>query len=263
MNKIWLSIIIMSLTLLIFTSPEKALPAMMDASANAVNLSIKLLAIYALWLGIIEIVKVTKLGEKLANLLSPLIDFLFGKIDNKAKEYISLNMSFNMLGVGNAATPTALKAIQKLNGNAEIATTASIMLLVLNATSLQIIPTTIIGMKTASLSVNPTNIILPTLIASLLGTILAVILVKICSKFHNNKTQNKSINPLNYYKKIDSISDKSKAINSNAQISINTNVQALNDEALKDKSLKKKLLSFTGRLPFFNNFSNGGINNER
>jgi len=253
MNKIWLAIIIMSLTLLIFTSPEKALPAMMDASASAVNLSLKLLAVYALWLGIIEIVKTTRLSEKLANLLSPIIDFLFGKIDNKAKEYISLNMSFNMLGVGNASTPTALKAIERLDDKSGIATSASIMLLVLNATSLQILPTTIIGMKTASLSSNPTDIILPTLLASSLGTIIAVILVKICAKFYNKK-RNKinNINPVNIYKNVEKI-DKNLFLDKQKNTTKNV-VQALNVD-MKNKMPVNRLDFFAGRWTFLRNIN--------
>lgn len=190
MNKIWVAIIVSSLTLLLFTKPENAIPTMINSATNAVNLSIKLLAVYSIWLGMIEIVIETRLSEKLSRLLSPITGLIFGKIDNKAKEYISMNISFNMLGVGNAATPTALKAMKILNGNSETATTASIMLLVINATSLQILPTTIIGMKTASLSNNPTNLILPTLIVSTISTILAVILVKIFSKAQAHKCKN-------------------------------------------------------------------------
>ena len=187
MNKIWMTIIILSLTLLLFVAPENVLPTMMKSATNAVELSLKLLAVYAIWLGVIEIVKETRLSEKLASLLSPIIDFLFGKIDNKAKEYISMNMSFNMLGVGNASTPTALKAIERLDDKSGVATTACIMLLVLNATSLQLIPTTIIGMKTASLSTNPTNIILPSLLSSAVSTIIGIVLVKIFAKIHDKK----------------------------------------------------------------------------
>ena len=180
MNKIWLGILIMSLTLLTFTHPEQVLISMMNSSSKAVSLSIKLLGVYAVWLGIIEIVKETKLSQKLSTFLSPIIDAIFGKIDDKAKEYISMNLSFNMLGVGNAATPTALKATKILDDNSGNATFPAIMLLVLNATSLQILPTTILGIKTASMSINPSSIILPTLLASTISTLLGIFLVKIC-----------------------------------------------------------------------------------
>ena len=184
MSKLWVGIMIISLVLLVFTSPENALSAMMAASTNAVSLSIKLIAVYAVWLGLIEIVKETKLSEKLASLLSPIIDFIFGKLPKDAKQYIAMNMSFNMLGVGNAATPTAIKAMQLLGDKSTRATTAMLMLLVINATSIQLIPTTIIGMRAASSAIDPSNIILPTLIASAISTIVGILLVKICSRFH-------------------------------------------------------------------------------
>ena len=96
MDKVWLVIMIMSLCFLLFSNPESVLTTMMSASGLAVNLSIKLLAIYAVWLGLIEVVRETKLSEKLSTLLSPIIDFLFGKVSNPATTYIAMNMSFNI-----------------------------------------------------------------------------------------------------------------------------------------------------------------------
>lgn len=187
MDKIWLAIMILSLVFLIFTSPETALTSMITASGTAVNLAVKLLAVYAVWLGLIEIVKETQLSKKLSNLLSPLIDFLFGKVDNKAKDYIAMNMSFNMLGVGNAATPTGIKAFNALEDGSDKITTAMVMLLVINTTSIQLLPTTIIGMRVTAGSVNASDIIMPSLIATIISTAVGVILVKLI--YRNKKTK--------------------------------------------------------------------------
>ena len=187
MDKIWLAIMILSLVFLIFTSPETALTSMITASGTAVNLAVKLLAVYAVWLGLIEIVKETQLSKKLSSLLSPLIDFLFGKVDNKAKDYIAMNMSFNMLGVGNAATPTGIKAFNALEDGSDKITAAMVMLLVINTTSIQLLPTTIIGMRVTAGSVNASDIIMPSLIATIISTAVGVILVKLI--YRNKKTK--------------------------------------------------------------------------
>lgn len=179
MDKIWLVIMILSLCFLLFSDPEKALTTMIGASGSAVNLSVKLLAVYAVWLGLIEIVKQTRLSEKISALLSPLLDFLFGKIENRAKEYIALNMSFNMLGVGNAATPTGIKAFKELSDGSDKITAGMVMLLVINATSIQLLPTTIVGMRVTAGSASASDIIIPSLIATIASTVVGVLLVKL------------------------------------------------------------------------------------
>ena len=194
MDKIWLAIMLLSLIFLLFNSPETALTSMITASGSAVNLAVKLLAVYAVWLGLIEIVKRTELSRKLSSLLSPLIDLLFGKVDNKAKDYIAMNMSFNMLGVGNAATPTGIKAFNALQDGSDKATATMVMLLVINTTSIQLLPTTIIGMRVTVGSANATDIIMPSLIATIISTVVGVIFVKLIyrkRKLKKNKIKTK------------------------------------------------------------------------
>ena len=191
MDKIWLAIMLLSLIFLLFNSPETALTSMITASGSAVNLAVKLLAVYAVWLGLIEIVKRTELSRKLSSLLSPLIDLLFGKVDNKAKDYIAMNMSFNMLGVGNAATPTGIKAFNALQDGSDKATATMVMLLVINTTSIQLLPTTIIGMRVTAGSVNASDIIMPSLIATIISTVVGVVFVKLV--YRKRKLKNKIV----------------------------------------------------------------------
>lgn len=190
MRKIWFFMVLASLVTLLFVNPEDSINAMMNAGADAVNLTIKLLGIYAVWLGIIALVDSCGLSEKIAALLDPVIDWLFGKTDNDTKKYIALNMSTNILGMGNACTPTGLKAMQgldKQNNYSLTASTAMIMLIVINATSIQLIPTTIIGLRQQYGSTSSSDIILPTIISTLVSTVLGVVLVKICAKIHKKR----------------------------------------------------------------------------
>ena len=176
---------ISSLIALCIVEPENSVNAMMQAGENAVMLSIKLMGVYAIWLGILGIVDSTKLSDKIASLLSPVIDFLFGKnIDPQTKNFLAMNLSTNILGMGNACTPMGIKAmngLDKLNSTTT-ATTAMIMLLVVNATSIQILPTTIIGLRANYGSTTSSDIILPSIISTALTTILGVVLVKLFSK---------------------------------------------------------------------------------
>ena len=189
MKKVWFFMVLSSIVTLIFINPEDCINAMMNAGSDAVSLTIKLLGIYAVWLGIIALIDACGLSQKLASLLDPAIDWLFGKTDKDTKKYLALNLSTNILGLGNACTPTGLKAMEGLDkqNNSITASTAMIMLVVINATSIQLIPTTIIGLRQQYGSTSSSDIIIPTLIATIVSAILAIFLVKICSKFKRKK----------------------------------------------------------------------------
>ena len=212
MRKIWFIIMFASLIILCFTDPENSVNAMMKAGENAVVLSIKLMGIYAIWLGILGIVDETKLSDKIASLLSPVIDFLFGRdIDATTKNYLAMNLSTNILGMGNACTPLGIKAMQgldKLNPSTT-ASTAMIMLLVVNATSIQILPTTIIGLRVAYGSTTSSDIIVPSIIATTLTTILGIMLVKLFAKV-KFKDKNKSKGSNNFLNKTSNLITKKK-----------------------------------------------------
>ena len=101
--------------MLLVTNPGAMLTEMIGASASALNLCIELCAVYAVWLGIIELVDASGLGEKLSKLLRPLIKKLFRVEDEKTQKLIAMNVSANILGIGNAATPMGIKAMQALD----------------------------------------------------------------------------------------------------------------------------------------------------
>lgn len=188
MNKIWLIVLISAISILMFKSPEIVLTAFSSGANKAVRFSIELCAIYAVWTGIMKIVDETGLSKVIAKLLSPIIDFLFGKdLPKEAKKYVSLNMSENILGMGGAATPMGIKAIEKMDDGKDTATPQMIMLIILATTSLQLIPTTIIGILTEHKSSNSSSIILPTLLSSIISTVIGVLLVKLCTKFSKKR----------------------------------------------------------------------------
>ena len=178
-NTIWTAVMIVGIGILIFTSPNTIINDLISASDKSVKLCISLIAIYAFWLGILKILQKTGLAEKLTKKLSPVIDWLFGKgIDSNTKLQIALNLSSNIMGLGNIATPSAIKAMQGLDdGNGKI-NNAMTMLVVLNCISLQVFPTTIMGLRASAGSQNPSSVLLPTILSSLLTGIITIFVLK-------------------------------------------------------------------------------------
>lgn len=180
-----------SILILLVVNPGAVLEEMIGASADALKLSIELCAVYAVWLGIVELVDASGLGEKLANLLRPLIKKIF-KIDNaETEKIIALNLSANMLGIGNASTPMGIRAMQALDDKTGKANFAMIMLIVINATSIQLLPTTVIGLRASAGSQNPADIIFPTLLVTTFTTLLGIALVHGIDKIKNKKRAKK------------------------------------------------------------------------
>ena len=171
-----------SLFVLIYVDPGATLTTMIDASTDALTLCIELCAVYAVWLGLLEIVDASGLGKKLAKLLRPIIKKLF-KIDNEEIEkMIALNMSANILGLGNAATPMGIKAMQAMDDKSGVATYSMMMLVIVNATSIQLLPSTVIGLRANAGSSDPADIILPTILATIVTTSVGILLAILCNK---------------------------------------------------------------------------------
>ena len=191
MNKIWLIMMLASFLVLLFVDPGATLSTMIDASTDALTLCIELCAVYAVWLGLLEIVDASGLGKKLAKLLRPLIKKLFRVDNEEIEKMIALNMSANILGLGNAATPMGIKAMQAMDDKSGKATFSMMMLVVVNATSIQLLPSTVIGLRANAGSANPSDIILPTILATIVTTSIGIMLVILCDKIKNRTARKK------------------------------------------------------------------------
>lgn len=191
MNIFWLLMMLSSILVLLITNPSAVLSEMIGASASSLKLCIELCAVYAVWLGMLELLEASGLSQKLAKILRPIIRKVFKVEDEQAQRYIAMNLSANMLGLGNASTPMGIKAMQSLDDKSGKANFAMIMLIVINATSIQLLPTTIIGLRTSAGSTNPADIILPTLLATILTTILGIVLVHLIDKILRKRRKRK------------------------------------------------------------------------
>jgi spore maturation protein SpmA len=165
--------------------------AMLDASSQAITLALGLIGVMMLFLGLIKILEQGGALTAMAKLLYPLFKPLFPEIppEHPAMGAMMMNLSANILGLGNAATPFGIRAMQslnQLNPHPGTATNAMILFLVINTTCVTVLPTKIIAMRSAAGSVDPAGVIPTILTASLIATILAVLTTKFIQRFFPN-----------------------------------------------------------------------------
>ena len=176
-NIIWYLLIIVGIIYSIVTNNISLINnVILTSSKSAFELIITMLEITVLWTGILNIAEQSGLLKKFANLLSPILSKLFPSLpkNHESLDYISSNVAANMFGLGSAATPFGLKAMksmQELNQTKDKASDAMITFLVLNTSGVTIIPTTVIALRLAYKSLNPSAIIITSLISTTIASI--------------------------------------------------------------------------------------------
>lgn len=189
LNAIWLGMIILSVVVALIEGRVDALvQAVTDSAKWGFEIALGLTGIMSLWLGIMAIASESGLIKILARLLQPILRPLFPEIpkEDKAMGAIILNLAANMLGLGNAATPfglQAMKELQRLNHHAKEASNAMCTFLALNTSSVQLIPATAIAFLAANGSHNPSLVIISSLIATSISTLVAIVAVKRLSQW--------------------------------------------------------------------------------
>jgi spore maturation protein A len=149
-----------------------------ESGKQALDYTFELVAIYALWQGVFCVAEKCNLVVKLAKALSKLNKFLYGNVTKQAQEYLALNMASNLIGVGNASTPSAIEAI-KLMETSDNISRGGAMLFVVNACGLQLVPTTVIGLRATFGSQNPSKILLPTIVCTAFSLMLGIFLTNL------------------------------------------------------------------------------------
>lgn len=203
LNYLWGFMILIGLAYGIITGQVEVLSnAAIDSAGEAVTLALTMLGIMAMWTGLMEIARQAGLMDRMTRGMAPLLRFLFPGIpeNHKAKEYITANIVANILGLGWAATPMGLKAMKELAviererlakergampDDIELKKASDEMctFLVINISSLQLIPVSVIAYRAQYGAVNPAAIVLPGLIATLVSTVTAVVFCRImCRK---------------------------------------------------------------------------------
>lgn len=199
LNYIWAVMIIIGIVYGAFTGNMKAVTnAMLDSAGEAVSLCITMVGVMSFWMGLMEAARKSGVIDKLTKGIQPFVSFMFPNLPkvHKAREYISTNLIANILGLGWACTPAGLKAMEELakleveRGNPEynnkdakerVASEEMCTFLILNISSLQLIPVNMIAYRQQYGSVNPAGIIAPAIAATFVSTLAAVVYCKVKS----------------------------------------------------------------------------------
>jgi len=189
MNVIWLILIAVSVITAALTGRlEELTMAIFEGAKTAVEISLYLLGIVSLWLGITKIIEDSGLIHRISHLFRPLITRLFKTIpdDHPAISSITLNMLANLFGLGNAATPLGIKAMQDLQTLNEEKDTLSfemMLFIVVNTASVQLLPFTVVGILSSFGAVNPSGIVLPTICATVISAVIALCILFLFRRF--------------------------------------------------------------------------------
>jgi len=193
MSTIWLVIICISVLFSVVNGRiDEFTKAMFEAGKASVEVCLYLLGIVSLWLGITKILEDSGLMYKLSNFFTPMISALFKNIPrgHASITSITLNLLANFFGIGNAATPLGIRAmedLQTLNPEKESITFEMMLFIVINTSSIQLIPFTVIGLLANYGSQNPNWVFLPTFLATLISTVLAVVILYLFKRFADRK----------------------------------------------------------------------------
>ena len=189
MNTLWFLLIAISIVFSVVNNRlDEFSKSLFEATKSAVEVSLFLLGIVALWLGITKIIEDSGLIHRLAGIFRIFVSRLFKNVppDHPAVASITLNFLANLFGLGNAATPLGIKAmqdLQSLNKDPETITWEMMLFIVINTASIQFVPFTVIGILANFGSSNPAAVVLPTFLATVLSTVFAVGTLLLFRKF--------------------------------------------------------------------------------
>ena len=190
LNYIWAAMILLGILYGACTGKmETVTNAALDSAGEAISLCITMAGVVALWMGLMEIAQKAGLIEKMTNGIRPFLKFMFPRIprNHPALGYIATNIIANIMGLGWACTPAGLKAMEALrrleeergNSNTQVASNEMCIFLILNISSLQLIPVNMIAYRSQYGSADPACIIAPAIVATLISTIMAIVYCKI------------------------------------------------------------------------------------
>jgi len=183
MNLVWLILLSVSIVFAIFTGNlEPFTKSIFEGAKSAVEVSLFLLGIVSVWMGITRILEDSGLIFRIAHLFKPIISRLFKNIpgDHPSISAITLNVLANLFGLGNAATPLGIKAMQELdtlNEDKGTITFEMMIFIVINTASIQFIPFSVIGILASYNATNPAAVVLPVLIATIISAIAALLIL--------------------------------------------------------------------------------------
>jgi len=162
---------------------QELIASLMDSTQSAIETVLDMIGMLCMWSGFMKIAEESGIVKSISKKITPIVKFIFPELpkDNEATGHIAMNMTANILGLGNVATPMGIKAMEKLelyNDNKSRLSNSMMMFIILNTASIQLIPTSVIALRASYNSNNPADIVLPVILASLGSVIVGIILVK-------------------------------------------------------------------------------------
>ncbi len=188
MNYIWGAMVIFSFIAAVFSGNMQALSdSVINGGQDAISLVIKLTGMMCLWGGIMKIAEKAEFTKMICKLLGPIFSLLYKNVDKNSKtaEAMSMNITANLLGLGNAATPLGLEAMRRMqeaNAEKSTATDDMVVFVVMNSAAMRLIPTTVATLRTQFGSESPMEIMPATWLSTLLSLIAGVVTAKLVSK---------------------------------------------------------------------------------
>ena len=188
MNYIWAGIIIFSvISSIIFNTTSELSSGIITSGNSAVELCLSLLGTFCLWNGLMNVAEKSELTKYISKIMSPIICKLFKTIkkDDKVLEPICLNITSNLLGISNAATPIGIEAMKRLaekNKEKKTPNNDMVLFVVINSAALRLIPTTIIALREKNGSINSLEIVLPSIITSIIALMVGITMTKIMER---------------------------------------------------------------------------------
>jgi spore maturation protein A len=199
LNYIWFGLMAIALVVAAINGTADAVTkAAVDSASTAVQVAIGLVGIMTLWLGIMRVAEAAGLVSLVGRALSPLLRWLFPEVprEHPAGGAIVLALAANVLGLNNAATPLGIKAmeeLQTLNQDKDVATNAQVTFMAVTTSGVQLVPATMIGMLAAAGSTVPTAIIAPTIAATFIGTLAAILTARLLQRFYPQSASSASV----------------------------------------------------------------------
>ena len=188
-NYIWFIMIFLGILVGLFTGNGEIISkSIINSADSTVSMIIGLVGLMCFWCGVMKVAENSGFTNKLAKVLRPILRIIFKEAakDEKALGAIVMNITANMMGLGNAATPFGIKAMEemdRLNTEKGVASNDMALFLVLNAACIQLVPSTVLSIRAAAGSSNPGSIILPAIISTGIAAIVGVICCKILQRY--------------------------------------------------------------------------------
>lgn len=177
MNLIFVIVLVSSIIAICLSSPDSAVAFMLEGTSEAVRLTIKLTAIYSLWSGLLRIMTDSGVDKAVAKLFKPITKRIFKGETDETQGLIAMNLTANFLGMGGAATSMGIRSMGSMGQNKNKIDKNMMLFFIINVSSIQLLPTTVIALRSSMSSESPSDIILPAFIASVFTTAVGVLSV--------------------------------------------------------------------------------------